>query len=258
MKHSPTKFLMAAIFCAISTPGAHAQAAVPAPANAAQSAAMPSTDKLLDNYEKAIGGRDAWLKIKSRISKGTITVPAYNIDGVVEIHQKAPDRLLSVAVIGGQAYKHGFDGTVAWSDDPQNGLKEETGAGLASAKREADFYHQLDLRKLYAKLTVTGVEKAGGNDAYVLEATTAEGATDKLYFDTKTWLLVRSVNHRPAPDGADTVYTGDIEDYRDVDGIKLPFVVHQSSDQAAFTLTFTDIKQNVDLTDDQFSKPKPE
>ncbi len=233
-----------------------AKPATPPPATAASvpAAALPSSDQLLDNYEKAIGGRDAWMKVKSRISKGTIEIPAVNITGDVEVHQKAPDKLLSVAVVAGQAYRRGFDGTVAWSDDPQNGLREESGAALESSKREADFYHQLDLRKLYPKLAVTGTEKVGDHTTYVLEATKSDGSVDKLYFDSKTWLLVRSVNHRATPDG-DALYTGDIEDYRDVDGLKMPFVVHQVSDQAAFTITFTEIKQNVDLTDDQFSKP---
>jgi outer membrane lipoprotein-sorting protein len=263
MTKTHAKFLSVAMFCAITVTGAYAQAAAPAassmPTAATKpAAALPSADQVIDNYVKAIGGRDAWLKIKSRVSIGTIDVPAYNISGTVEVHQKAPDKLLSQAVVGGQAYRHGSDGDVSWSDDPQNGVKVETGAAAASSKREADFYHPLDLKKIYAKLNVTGTEKVNGHDAYVLEATTAEGVTDKMYFDTTGGLMVRSVSHHPTPDGNDAVYTADIEDYRDVDGIKIPFLARQSSDQAAYTITFTDVKNNVDLTDDQFAKPKPE
>ena len=162
----------------------------------------------------AIGGRDAWMKIKSRVSIGTVDVPAYNISGTVEVHQKAPDKLLSQAVIGGQAYRHGSDGTMTWSDDPQNGIKEETGTAAAASKRESDFYHPIDLKKIYAKLTVTGTEKVNGHDTYVVEAVTVDGTTDKLYFDTTSGLLVRSVSHHPAPDGSDAIYTSDIEDYQ--------------------------------------------
>jgi zinc protease len=262
MKHAPLKFACLLALSIAFGSVAHAQntakpPAVASPAVAATAVALPSSDQLLDSYEKAIGGREAWMKINSRISKGTIEIPAANITGDVEVHQKAPDKLLSVAVVAGQAFRRGFDGTVAWSDDPMNGLREETGAALASSKREADFYHPMDLRKLYPKLAVTGTEKVGDHDTYVLEATNADGKTDKMYFDAKTSLLVRSQNHRAGPDG-DAVYTGDIEDYRDVDGLKLPFVVHQVSDQATFTITFTEIKQNVDLTDDQFLKPTPQ
>src|ERR1700761_8296627 len=251
-----TGLMVGAMALTLNAPAAKAQAApAAAPAPAAPKVALPTADALLANYVKAIGGRDAGMKGTSRLSKGTINVPAYNIEGTVEVHMKAPDKLLSVAVIGGQAYKHGFDGTVAWSDTPNEGLTEEKGAALAAAKREADFYHQLDLQKLYSQLTVTGVETVNGKDTFVLEAVTPEGAKDHIYFDTKTYLILRSVNHRASPEGTDAVYTGDLEDYRDVDGMKIPFVIHQSSDQAAFVITFTDVKNNVELTDDQFTKP---
>jgi hypothetical protein len=261
MKQAPAKFLSAVLFCAVAVTSARAQTAASTPAPAASAApavALPSSDQVLDKYVTAIGGRDAWMKVKSRVSMGTIDVPAYSITGTVEVHQKAPDKLLSQAVIGGQAYRHGSDGTTSWSDDPQNGIKEETGAAAAASKRESDFYHPIDLKKVYAKLTVTGAEKVNGHDTFVMEAETPEGAKDKLYFDQTTGLLVRSVSHHPTPDGNDAVYTSDVEDYRVVDGIKLPFVSHQASDQVQYTITFTDIKQNVDLTDDQFGKPKPE
>jgi zinc protease len=258
MKKTTKTILLGAMMCAMlvvaKAPGAEAQATA-APAPAAPKVALPTADALLANYVKAIGGRDAWMKATSRLSKGTINVPAYNIEGTVEVHMKAPDKLLSVAVIGGQAYKHGFDGTIAWSDTPNEGLTEEKGSALAAAKREADFYHQLDLQKLYSQLTVTGVETVNGHDTFVLEAVTPEGAKDHIYFDTKTYLILRSVNHRASPEGTDAVYTGDLEDYRDVDGMKIPFVIHQTSDQAAFVITFTDVKNNVELTDDQFTKP---
>ncbi len=260
MMKIPGKFLSVAMFCAIAVTGAQAQAAAPAaPAAAAgPAAALPSADQVLDNYVKAIGGRDAWMKVNSRVSTGTIEVPAFNVTGTLEVHQKAPDKVLSQAVIAGQAYRHGSDGTISWSDDPQNGVKEESGKAAAASKREADFYHPLDLRKVYSKLTVTGTEKIGTHDTYVVEAVTGDGVTDKMYFDTQTGLLVRSISHHPAPDGSDAVYTADVDDYRDVDGLKIPFVSHQSSDQATYTITFTDVKQNVELTDDQFAKPKPE
>jgi hypothetical protein len=261
MKQIPAKFLTIVMFGAMAVASANAQATASAPAPAAAAkpaAALPSSDQVLDKYVNAIGGRDAWLKVKSRVSVGTIDVPAYNVTGTVEVHQKAPDRVLTVVVVGGQTIRHGSDGTIMWSDDPQNGIKEETGAAAASSKREADFYHQLDLKQIYSKITVTGVDKVSGHDVYVVEAVAPDGSTDKFFFDQTSGLLVRSISHHPAPDGSDTVYTADIEDYRDVDGLKIPFVSHQSSDQAQFTITWTEVKNNVDLTDDQFGKPKPE
>ena len=39
-------------------------------------AAMPTADQVLDHYVQAIGGRAAWMKLNSRVSKGTIEIPA--------------------------------------------------------------------------------------------------------------------------------------------------------------------------------------
>jgi zinc protease len=224
----------------------------------AATAATPTADQILDHYVDAIGGRAAWMKLNSRVSKGTIEIPAMNnLSGTVEIHEKAPSSMLAVISLGGAVFEQGFDGTTAWSDDPQNGLRVLTGDELGDAKREANFYHPLELRKVYAKMAVVGTEKIGDRDAYVVEATLGQGDVDKIYFDAQTWLLVRSINHRHTADGVQ-VFQADVEDYKDVDGVKLPFTVHQTSAQSAFTIKFTEIHHNLQLAESQFAKPAAE
>ena len=140
---------------------------------------------------------------------------------------------------------------------PQNGLRELTGGELDDARREANFYHALDLRKNYTKLTVAGIERVNEHDTYVLEATRAEGAPDKMYFDTQTGLIVRSVNQRYTPDGV-TEFQADVDDYTEVDGVKLPFTVRQTGASATFVIRFTEVHHNLQLTDAQFAKPPVE
>jgi zinc protease len=226
--------------------------------SATKAATLPTADQVLDHYVQAIGGRAAWLKLKSRVSKGTIEIPAMNnLTGTVEIHEKAPNSMLAVINLGGAAFEQGFDGTIAWSDNPQNGLRELSGGELDDARREANFYHALDLRKNYTKLTVTGIERVNEHDSYVLEATRAEGAPDKMYFDTQTGLMVRSVNQRYTPDGA-TEFQADVDDYTEVDGVKLPFTVRQTGASATFIIRFTEVHHNLRLADAQFAKPPAE
>jgi photosynthetic reaction center cytochrome c subunit len=230
--------------------------AVPAPPAAQEpAAATPTADQVLDRYVNAIGGRAAWTKLNSRISKGTIEIPSMNnLSGSVEIHEKAPNSMLAVITLAGAVFEQGFDGTTAWSDDPQNGLRVLSGAELEDARREADFYHPLDLKKLYTKMTVSGLEKVGDRDAYVVQASNGNGDPDKMYFDAESWLLVRAVNHRNTPDGV-KVFQAEVGDYKVVDGVKLPFTVHQSSAESAFTIHFTEIQHNLELADGQFAKP---
>jgi zinc protease len=235
-----------------------AKPATPATPSATKAAALPTADQVLDHYVQASGGRVAWLKLNSRVSKGTIEIPAMNnLSGTVEIHEKAPNLMLAVINLGGAAFEQGFDGTIAWQDNPQNGLRVLSGGELDDARREANFYHPLDLRENYTKLTVSGIERVDEHDTYAVEATRADGAPDKLYFDMQSGLLVRSVKHRYTPDGV-TEFQADVEDYTEVDGVKLPFTVHQSGANAAFVIHFTEVHHNLQLTDGQFAKPPAE
>jgi hypothetical protein len=241
--------------------GAIAQEAAPRPqkpaAKATAASATASADQVLNRYVEAIGGRAAWKKLTSRVSTGTIDVPEMQISGTVEFHEKAPNRLLRVIILNGASFRQGFDGTNGWTDDPQDGLRSQTGAELEDTRLDADFYHPLDLRQLYSKFTLTGTEKIGEHDTYVIEAARAGGDPDKMYFDMKTGLARRMISRRHSAEGLST-YQEDLEDYREVDGIKLPFTVHQSIAKPSFTITFTEVRHNVELNDSEFSKPAAE
>ncbi len=230
-----------------------------APASTTQAtAATPTADQVLDHYVQAIGGRAAWMKLTSRVSKGSIEIPAMdNLSGTVEIHEKAPSLMLAVINLGGAAFEQGFDGTTAWSDNPRDGLRVLTGGELEDAKREANFYHPLELQKNYTKLTISGIERVNEHDTYVVVAMREKGAPDKMYFDVQSGLLVRSVNQRYTPDGL-TEFQADVEDYTALDGVKLPFTVRQSGGGSAFVIHFTEVQHNVQLTDAQFAKPAAE
>ena len=127
MKFAWKKALGVGILGAFLGVSVHAQATsqpAPAPGAApAAAAATPTADQVLDHYVNAIGGRAAWTKLNSRVSKGTIEIPAMNnLSGTVEIHEKAPNSMLAVITLGGAVFEQGFDGSMAWSDDPQNGV----------------------------------------------------------------------------------------------------------------------------------------
>jgi len=163
---------------------------------ASATAPILSADRILDRYTTVIGGRAAWDKIHSRTSLGRIDIPSSNLSGTIMIHEKAPNRTLLVVILAGAAFRQAYDGTVGWTDDPQNGLRDQAGPELAEAARDADFYHPFDLKKLYSKFAVTGTENIDGKDAYVVEATTPDGGVDKMYFDKESGLIVRVVGQR--------------------------------------------------------------
>jgi zinc protease len=220
------------------------------------SASVPTltADQILENYIKAIGGREAWKKLTTRISTGTIDVPAMNLSGLVVVKEKAPNRSVFTVNFNGSVFQQGFDGTVGWSSDPQNGLREQSGDELSETKRDSDFYHPLDLKQMYSKITVTGTDKIDDRDAYVLEASSGDLGTDKIYFDAQNGLVLRIVGQHHTIDGPAT-FTEDFSDFREVDGIKLPYTVHQESPSSTFTIKFTEIRHNEAIEDAVFAKP---
>jgi hypothetical protein len=217
---------------------------------------LPTVDQILDKYVQASGGRAAWEKLKSRVSKGTVAVAAMNVSGPLEIDEKAPDKLLVTVTLSGSVFLQGFDGTIGWSEDPQNGLREQTGGELAETKREADFYHPLDFRRLYARVSVTGRGNIADRPVYVVEAAPPEGGNpDRVYFDVETGLPIRVVTQHYNFDGSVEEFQEDFDDYRTVDGVKVPFAIHQSDAQVAFTIKLDEVRDNVELKDTEFAKP---
>lgn len=262
MKESPRaatrEYFAGVLLCAcLCLAGAAGAQTPPATANhPASSSAAPelTTQQILDKYVQAIGGRAAWEKLKSRVSMGTIEIPSMNLSGTVMVHEKAPNRMLMVVILAGSAFRQGFDGTEGWSDDPVNGVREKSGAALDEMRRDADFYHPLHLQQVYAKFAVDGTKKINGRDAYVLEATLPEGGADKMYFDEESGLVIRIETQQHTSDGVQG-FVEDIEDYRQVDGVKLPFTVHQTSAESSYTIRFGDVRHNTELDDSEFSKP---
>jgi zinc protease len=223
-------------------------------AQAPSVATLPSVDRILNRYIDAAGGRSAWLRLTSRVTTGTIDIPSSNLSGTIELREKAPDRILSEIRVSGILFRQAFDGTVGWTDDPQHGLHVQSGVELSEARRDADFYHPLDLKKLYTKLTVVGVEKVNDKDAYQVEAEVPEGAPDEIYFDLVSGLPDRVVSHRESPQGV-IDFREDFDDYREVDGIKRPFTISETSGETVLTIHVTEVRHNVLLDDSVFAMP---
>lgn len=226
-------------------------------ANPAQAAgAMPTTEQIIDRYVQAIGGRAALEKLSSREARGSFEIVGTPLKGMVESYSKAPNKLAVFTRVPGLGdFLEGYDGALSWSSDPTNGLRERSGTELAQSKFDAEFHKEIKLKQLYPKMELKGTEKVGGREAYLIVATPAGGSPEKLYFDAQSGLLLRSDVVREGPQGK-TQFEVYFEDYREVDGIKFPFVQRQTATDFSVTIKYDSIKHNVPMDDAVFSKPK--
>jgi hypothetical protein len=213
-------------------------------------------DEIVARYEKAVGGKAAFEKLTSRVSKGSFIAGEGGNPGTTEIYQKAPNKMVTITDVPNfGVVRSGMDGTVAWMDMPQFGIQELAGDAAAASKRSADFYEDIKLKEIYPKMVVKDKESFEGHDVYVVQATPAEGAAELLSFDADSGLLVRSQTQMSGPMGPIDIDTR-LSDYREVDGIKLPFVIDQERSDFSFTIRLTEVKHNVPIDDAKFEKPK--
>jgi zinc protease len=218
-------------------------------------ATTPTVDEILSKHVEAVGGKEALQKPKSVAIKGTFDIEALSVTGAFETYQKAPDKLARMVEVPNYgAIRTVYDGVKGWSSEPQNGLRELSGAELAAVKRQADFYSTINFKKNFPKMEVKGKEKVGSSEAYVVEATPAEGGTEKFYFDTATWLLVRHDNEEINPEGklpAEMYF----DDFKVVDGVKLPHSMKRITPMYSLTIKFAEVKYNAEIEEKTFGKP---
>jgi hypothetical protein len=225
----------------------------PSPAST-EALAMPTIDQVLERHVQAIGGRSAIEKITTRITTGSLVQiqGKTNLSLTFTIYQKAPNKTVYVSSGGEQ---EGFNGVIGWVKGNRTGLRQKAGEQLALARRESDFYFDTRIKELYARIAFLRRDRVGGRDVYVFEATPAEGKPDTLYFDAETALLVRQDIYFEGSKGKPAPTEIYYEDYREVDGIKLPFTIRQVYLDYSTTLKVYDVKHNVPIEDSKFDGP---
>ncbi|HLF83173.1 MAG TPA: hypothetical protein VI837_03265 [Blastocatellia bacterium] len=215
---------------------------------------LPTVGQVLARYIEASGGSAAHHKLTSRIAKGEWENVTRGVRFPIEIYSKAPNKRVEMldAPENRGFTGRGYDGTAGWSMNmTETGLRPLEGAELATMQRESDFYRQIRLDRLYQRLTFAGKERINGREVYSIEAIPESGNTEKLYFDCETGLLSRR----------DMVYGKTpvqhyYEDYRDIDGIKVPFVLRSEGPVRVIT-RLTEIKHNFPIEDAKFKSPPP-
>lgn len=217
------------------------------------SASLPPIDQILDRYTREIGGGAVVDKMRTRVSRGTETTanrmtPPMRLP--IEIYQTAENKMLVIGKTPGGAVEEGFNGSAGWIKDDR-GQREMPDKRLAEIRREADFYRYLRLRQTYPQMRLLGTEKVGERETYVVGATSREDTREKLYFDTRSGLLVRRYVAFKTAFGTIPDVT-DFDDYRNTNGAKLPFTISWSRPPFSSTRKFTEIRLNVIVEDSRF------
>ena len=81
-------------------------------------------------------------------------------------------------------------------------------------------------------------------------------AKEKLFFDKGNGLLLRWDMVRRNPRRGNVFVKVHLDDYREVDGLKVPFKVRLAFESFSVTLRLDQLKHNVPIEDAMFEKPR--
>ena len=223
---------------------------------------LPSAAEVLDRYIQALGGRAALEGVKSRVSRGTLlrmkvvgsgTPKARAVnrgqEDPFEIVQQAPDRVTVTVGPPSQQVMQRLEGGSGTLKTPR-GERPMTPEEVARLAEQTDLRKELKLRDRADKARVVGRETIDGKDALVVRMTGDDGASQLFYFDAGTGLLRRQVVNRPTVLGPDPEQI-DFEDYRDVGGVKVPFLIKASyidDNHLGTTRKVAEVRHNEALT----------
>jgi hypothetical protein len=235
---------------------------------ASASAALAQTaDEIIEKHLAAIGGRAALGKITSRSTTGTITLgtPAGDMAGSVELLNARPNKVrtlikvdLSSLGAGQLVVDQRFDGRNGYVLDSLQGNRDMTGNQLDNLRNSSFPNALMNYKELGFAASLKGKEKVGDKDAYVLSLEPATGSIVRQYIDADSYMLVKQVVKVEVPQlGQEIEQTTEFSDFRDVDGLKLPFTVRASSSVQNFTISIGKIENNVAVDETLFAKPAP-
>jgi hypothetical protein len=211
--------------------------------------------QVFDKHAQAVGGRAAWQKVTSRVSRGIVEIEGQEGSGKFVVYERAPDRHASTVTLpNGIVLHEGFDGKAAWEDDPKAGVHNLKGTEAEDSRATADFYEDVELENVYRRAKVIGQQLADGRQAFVVEAAPKGGYKRLLYFDVETGLRFRTdVFRNPLSFEPTSVLR--LDDYREIDGIKVPYHIRYQIQGTSMLLRFTAIRHNVTVGDDQLARP---
>lgn len=214
-------------------------------------------EEILAKNLAARGGKAKLEAIKTYTVDGTMTM-AQGMDLSFTQAMKRPMKYRMDMSFQGMSMVSAFDGTTAWSKNPMAGNKVEK-APESEVKRMAE---QADLdgvlinsKEKGYKLELVGTEDIDGSTAYKIKVTDKDNEVSHMFIDATTWLeIMWSKNISMMGQEADVEIM--MSNYQDVGGVQMPMLMEiRSEGQTVMSMTYSNPKVNVPLSDDRFAFP---
>ena len=138
-----------------------------------------------------------------------------------------------------------------------DGVQELVGEQVADTRLLFPLFMNLRLREQYSHMRVSSIDTIDGRAVYVINATRPDGKDERLYFELESGLLVRRTSYTRTIIGI-IPQQNDFEDYRDVEGVKFPFIVRTATIDARNPIIvrkFDEIRLNIPIDESKLKMP---
>jgi len=224
----------------------------PEPERPAQPKDKPTVDQIVDKYLTAVGGTTKLATIKTRYIKANRVEPGGEVVEPETIWFDNNKYSLSTVYSPGTVAE-GYNGSDAWKVSAGKPIPLRADE-IEQIKREADLFDPANIKTVYNKMDFRFVDVIDGHQVYLVTASTASGARERLYFDVQSGLLVRRVASSPTVLG-NFVYQVDYKDYKLLNGVKIPTTIDYAVPGVRWTRKIVQVKNNVPVDAGAFSAP---
>lgn len=226
--------------------------AFPAPAqnSSALSKKLPSAEKVVENYLKALGGKKTAVTLRDATYNWVVQLNDQPI-GTARTQRKAPSSERWELTFGNGQIISATNTRSAWEVGIDNRLRTLTGLESSAAKLRAvlDSSRLIDFKKANVLARVVSLGDLASEPAYIVEFSTKSGARFHYYFSVKTGLITKITG-----DAKKTKVV--LDDYRTVDRIREPHRVRINLDGTGeLTLLLQNVKFNTGVADSVFDPP---
>jgi hypothetical protein len=216
-----------------------------------------TADQVFDKYLQALGGADGVARFTSFSATGTYEGFDTGMKKVpVELYAKSPAQQTMVVHLSIGQSTRAFDGRNGWMAGPDTPLPllTLTEGNLDRARLEALVAFPTGLRQAFPRWRV-GRTAIGDKEVRIVQGVGAAQALANFYFDD-SGLLVRLVRWTRTPVGFVPTQI-DYSNYRDVNGVKVPFTRTVSQTYMQMTVELANVQANASIDDARFAQPAP-
>jgi hypothetical protein len=218
-----------------------------------------TVDVLMSKAIEAAGGEANQRKITSRVTIAEIDAIHQGVKGKSTSYAKFPNKSATetmLTVFGktiGNSWSF-FDGNSGEDAYSYYSGEKYSGKRLEDVRIDSDFYSILKWKNNFQTIEVKGTEKVGDEECFVVELTPEKGTKVTNYYSTKSFLLLKKSGTTVSSQGPSENYSFIYSDYREVDGVKIPFkTLNSTNSMGDIISTVKSVKHNVKIDDKLFS-----